>query len=153
MRFFFSFLCLFLLAVNANAGVPRTWHLCGQFGGKVGYSDNYSILPAAAGYLPYFQSVVVPDGNAIIRIVGTITVRAPGAVLMEIRGANGAYIWTGEVNVTTNWQPVTVPISVEIPATWFLSGLIYVNYEETNFADFSYPDGDFWEYQLTLFSA
>lgn len=132
------------------AGNPKTWLLAAQFGGTPGlnknYDDNGVVNLAGLSISKYRELISVPAGNSIVYIGGTVTVRAPGEVLMKVM-CDGVLLWAGETRCM-NWNPVTLVISIPIPLSWGLYGNVYVAYEQISFSDQSYPDGDFWEYQL-----
>ena len=128
----------------------KVWRLAGQFGGPAGYSDNSKANPSSSISLPYNQGVAVPVGQCVVSIGGTFTVRAPGELLWQIIGPGGQQIWAGNARCM-NWNPVTLVISQPIPASWNLCGLIYVMYQQISFSDQPYQDGEFHEYQLTLY--
>jgi hypothetical protein len=138
--------------------IIKAWFMDCQLGGP-------PALPSGAGFatsatepyadgsfpaLPYHQNVMVPDGNVIVLITGTITVRAPGAFLLMIM-CNRQMVWKGELECR-NWQPQTLFLSIPIPASWNLCGSFYVNYQSLNYTNDGQNDGAFLaEYQLGLY--
>ena len=145
-----ALLALFSLwSISAIAGNPRSWYMGGQFGSPSGHLDNYSYMNPSTGATKYVQLATIAPGNAIIRMCGTFTVRAPGEVLMQVM-CNGYTIWAGETRCYDWDKPTTLVIDVPFPQSWNMCGQIYVWYQSDTFYGLSYADGEFWEYQLVL---
>jgi hypothetical protein len=135
------------------AGNPKTWLLSAQFGGTPGLYQNYNptngqVNLAGLSVSKYHELVCVPSGNSVCGINGTLTVRAPGEVLMRIM-CDGILIWQGETRCM-NWAPMTLVINIPVPYTWGLCGNFYIAYDQISFSDQPYGDGEFWEYNLVI---
>ena len=140
--------CIFLLMLLPICSqAQRVAHIGAQFGDEL---TSGTPFPNAQRVPVDSRLEVVQLSTPLVNITGTMTIRAPGAVLMQIM-ANGTAIWAGEVNCGDDWTPHTVTINVPIPISWSVTGPFYVNYQQYTACP-HYPGAFMWEYQLTFYA-